>query len=196
MIWLPESPRWLLTRDKHEEAITVIAALRGKHRDSEEVKLQYSVIMDSIRASGHVGGNTPFKSLFTGGKTQHFRRMMLGSSSQLFQQIGGCNAVIYYLPILLEDSAGQTRFMSLILSGVAMIVYSMFATTSWFIIERVGRRNLFLIGTVGQCLSMVIAFACLIPGTTTAAKGTVFGKLSWEVWMMEVLIILQASLPS
>lgn len=65
--------------------------------------------------------------------------------------------------------------MALILSGVNMIVYALFATTSWFVIERVGRRKLFLIGTVGQCLSMVLAFACLIPGGPQAAKGAVVG---------------------
>ncbi|KAK4622139.1 Sugar transporter STL1 [Fulvia fulva] len=175
MVWLPESPRWLLTRDRHEEAETVIAALRALHREDDEVKLQLGLINDSIRASGHIGGNTPYSALFTGGKTQHFRRMMLGASSQLFQQVGGCNAVIYYLPILFEDSVGQSRTMSLILSGVNMIVYAIFATTSWFVIERVGRRKLFLIGTVGQCLSMVLAFACLIPGTPSAANGAVVG---------------------
>lgn len=175
MVWLPESPRWLLTRDRHEEAMTVISGLRGQPRDSEEVKLQAQLINDSIRASGHAGGNTPFSALFTGGKTQHFRRMMLGASSQFMQQVGGCNAVIYYLPILFQDSVGEGRTLALILSGVNMIVYALFATTSWFVIERVGRRNLFLIGTIGQCLSMVVAFACLIPGTEEPAKGAVVG---------------------
>jgi hypothetical protein len=60
-----------------------------------------------------------------------------------------------------------------------MVVYSIFATTSWFIIERAGRRNLFLIGTVGQCLSMVLVFACLIPGTTAAAKGAAVGLFTY-----------------
>ena len=56
-----------------------------------------------------------------------------------------------------------------------MIVYSIFATTSWFIIERAGRRKLFLIGSAGQCLSMVLVMACLIPGTESAAKGAAAG---------------------
>jgi hypothetical protein len=60
-----------------------------------------------------------------------------------------------------------------------MVVYAIFATTSWFVIERIGRRKLFLIGTVGQCLSMVLTFACLIPGTASAAKGAAVGFFTY-----------------
>lgn len=60
-----------------------------------------------------------------------------------------------------------------------MIVYAIFATVSWFIIERVGRRKLFLWGTVGQCLSMVLVFSCLIPGTPAAAKGAAVGLFTY-----------------
>lgn len=69
--------------------------------------------------------------------------------------------------------------MSLLLGGVNMVVYAIFATVSWFIIERAGRRNLFLWGTVGQCLSMVLVFACLIPGTPSAAKGAAVGLFTY-----------------
>ncbi|PMD66660.1 uncharacterized protein K444DRAFT_639735 [Hyaloscypha bicolor E] len=152
--FLPESPRWLLTKDRHEEGINVIAALSGLETTDPETQLQHSLIIDSIKASGHSGGKTPMSALFTGGKTQHFRRMLLGSSSQFFQQLGGC---------------------------VNMIVYAIFATVSWFIIERAGRRKLFLVGTVGQCLSMVLVFACLIPngGKGPSAKGAGVGLFTY-----------------
>nr|AYF55694.1 hexose transporter [Shiraia sp. slf14] len=179
MVWLPESPRWLLTKDRHEDAAKVIAALRGHAIDDEETRFESHIIMDSIRASGHKGGITPFSALFTNGKTQHFRRMMLGASSQLMQQIGGCNAVIYYFPLLFENSIGATHELSLLLGGVNMIVYAIFATTSWFIIERTGRRKLFLIGTLGQGLSMVLVFGALIPGTSSAAKGAAVGLFTY-----------------
>lgn len=177
--FLPESPRWLLTKDRHEDGINVIAALSGLETTDPDVQLQHSLIVDSIRASGHAGGKTPFSALFTGGKTQHFRRMMLGASSQFFQQLGGCNAVIYYFPILFQSSIGTSHNLALLLGGVNMIVYAIFATVSWFIIERAGRRKLFLYGTVGQCLSMVIVFACLIPGTPSAAKGAALGLFTY-----------------
>jgi sugar porter (SP) family MFS transporter len=177
--WLPESPRWLLTKDRSDEATKVIAALRGLAIDDEKTTLEINVIVDGIHASGHKGGITPFSALFTGGKTQHFRRMMLGASSQLFQQIGGCNAVIYFFPLLFQRSIGTSKHMSLLLGGINMIVYSIFATTSWFIIERTGRRKLFLIGTIGQCLSMVLVFACLIPNNPQTAKGAAVGLFTF-----------------
>ncbi|CZT49703.1 related to sugar transport protein STL1 [Rhynchosporium secalis] len=179
--FLPESPRWLIMRDRHEDAIDVIAALSGLETTDSDVALQHSLIMDGIKASGHAGGDVPYSALFTNGKTQHFRRLLLGSSSQFFQQLGGCNAVIYYFPILFQSAIGVSHNLALLLGGVNMIVYSIFATTSWFIIERAGRRQLFLWGTVGQCLSMVLVFACLIPddGKGPSAKGAGVGLFTY-----------------
>ncbi|KAI1153371.1 general substrate transporter [Nemania diffusa] len=180
MFWLPESPRWLLTHERYEDANNVIAAIRGYEVDSQETAFERGIILDSIRASGVFGGkSTPYKALFTNGKTQHFRRMLLGASSQFMQQVGGCNAVIYFFPILCETfiTPGDHN-MALLLGGVNAIVYAIFvchspqATVSWFLIERVGRRKLFLWGTVGQGLSMVLAFSALIPQTQSAAIGT------------------------
>ena len=180
MIFLPESPRWLLSHDRVAEADRVIAAIRGFEEDGADTRLERDLIVDSLRAAGGADRrSTPLRALVTGGKTQHLRRMLLGASSQFMQQLGGCNAVIYFNPILFEESIGVDHRTSLLLGGVNMIVYALFATTSWFVIERVGRRRLFLIGSVGQCLSMLLTFACLVPGQASAAKGAAVGLFTY-----------------
>ncbi|KAI1150373.1 general substrate transporter [Nemania diffusa] len=176
---LPESPRWLLSHDRVDEATTILAALNGESRSDPQLKTQLGNLRNAIRASGQLDNKTKFADLFTGGPTQHFRRMLLGFSSQMMQQLSGCNAVIYYFPILFEKAIGTTQNTALLLGGVNQIVYALFATTSWFAVERVGRRKLYLIGTVGQCLSMVLTFAALIPGTAAAAKGAAVGLFTY-----------------
>jgi MFS family permease len=152
MISLPESPRWLLTHHREEEAATVMAGLNGLPRDDPEVTMQMNVIKEAIRASGG-GGKTKTKAITTNGKSQHLRRMLLGASSQMMQQLSGCNAVIYYFPILCQSALGTDHSLALLLGGVNMVVYAIFATTSYFFVERVGRRKLFLIGEFDAILS-------------------------------------------
>ncbi|KAJ9403145.1 hypothetical protein DTO045G8_9114 [Paecilomyces variotii] len=179
MYFLPDSPRWLFLRGKYDEGERVIAALGGVEPSDKLVQVEKATILDSLRASGVGGKSTPLSAVFTSGKTQHLRRMLLGASGQFMQQVGGCNAVIYYFPILFEESIGENHNMALLMGGINMIVYSIFATTSWFLIERVGRRKLFLIGAAGQSLSMVITFACLINDTTGNAKGAAVGLFTF-----------------
>lgn len=179
MMRLPESPRWLLSHGRHDDAVTVLAALQDKQRHHDDVQSQMTFILDAIKASGADSGVTPIKEVFTNGKSQHLRRMLLGAGSQCMQQLSGCNAVIYYFPILFQTSIGTSANLALLLGGVNMIVYAIFAMTSFLAVEKVGRRKLFFIGTIGQMLSMVIVFACLVPNTTQDAKGAGVGLFTY-----------------
>ncbi|KAI1266408.1 general substrate transporter [Xylariaceae sp. FL1019] len=179
MINLPESPRWLLSHDRVDEATTILAALNNESRTDPNLKTELAHLREAIRASGQLDNKTKFSDLLTGGPTQHLRRMLLGASSQMMQQLSGCNAVIYYFPILFQASIGTSKNLALLLGGVNQVVYALFATTSWYFVERVGRRKLYLIGTVGQCLSMVLVFGALLPGTASAAKGAGVGLFTY-----------------
>ncbi|CAK7905939.1 high-affinity glucose transporter 1 [[Candida] anglica] len=169
---LPESPRWLLTQHKEAEALAVMAALNGSTIEDPETIAQKEAIYESIRQNSQKVTN---RELLDRGRSKNLRRTLIGASAQIFQQLGGCNAVIYYAPVLYEQSLGMTRLMSMILSGVTIIVYALFALSSFWLVEKVGRRPLFLWGAVGQCVSMVITFGCLIPDTKATANGAVLG---------------------
>lgn len=66
------------------------------------------------------------------------------------QQIGGANAVIYFAPVIFEQNLGLGRQLALILGGVNVTVYALAAFASYPLVERMGRRKLFLIGSAGQ----------------------------------------------
>lgn len=173
LVWfLPESPRWLISKGHLVEGQRVVAALEPGPFNSEAVILQTRVILDSCSGQTHAKK----KDLITNGPTQHFRRMLIGASSQFFQQIGGCNAVIYFSTPIFQDYLGLDRQLALILGAVLSTVYALSACISFPLVDRFGRRNLFFIGSIGQSLSMFLIMACLIPGTSSPAiNGSVVG---------------------
>ena len=89
--FLPESPRFLLSTGQNEEGQLVVASLMNQPVDSEITQQEKRVIVEALK-----GDNPRIRDVLTGGPSQHLRRTMIGASTQFFQQIGGCNAVIYF----------------------------------------------------------------------------------------------------
>ncbi|CAI7647443.1 unnamed protein product [Penicillium pancosmium] len=173
-LMLPESPRWFIMQGKDEEALQVMAQLNDSSPDAEDVLRDFNLMKADMKAAESQQASS-WKVLFTTGKTQEFQRMMIGCSGQFFQQFTGCNAAIYYSTLLFENNLHMENKMALIIGGVFATVYALATIPSFFMVEKVGRRNLFLIGFAGQGLSFIITMACLIDENTQNAKGAAVG---------------------
>ncbi|KAJ5318198.1 hypothetical protein PENANT_c088G03551 [Penicillium antarcticum] len=172
-LMLPESPRWFVMRGHDQEALQVLAQLNDSSVDAEDVLTDFNLMKADLKASE--GNKASWRELFKFGKTQEFQRMMIGCSGQFFQQFTGCNAAIYYSTLLFEQNLHMKHRLSLILGGVFATVYALATIPSFFMVEKVGRRNLFLIGFLGQGLSFIITMGCLISDNEQNAKGAVVG---------------------
>ncbi|KAK2776617.1 hypothetical protein FQN53_002560 [Emmonsiellopsis sp. PD_33] len=162
MIFLPESPRWLLLKDRQEEALAVLARLEGKDVsiDDPAVLAMHKNIVATIKEEREA--HVPAKDvLMFRDETQNLRRLLLSCGTQLMQQFSGVNALGYYLPTLLQQSVGFNQQMARLLSACNSTSYLGAAIACIFIIDLVGRRKLMLYGSVTAGTCYLIAAVCL-----------------------------------
>jgi MFS family permease len=161
LLWLPESPRWLVEHGDHEESRAVIARLTGKDipLDHHEVTRLHQHIQEAIELES-AGGPFKYRELFTGGKIQNFRRILLCIAVDGFSQLSGINLITYYAPVIFQ-SIGLSRDLALLVAGFNATEYLLASCIPIWIIERVGRRQLMLTGSIGQALSMMVLAICV-----------------------------------
>ncbi|KAL4802013.1 general substrate transporter [Aspergillus unguis] len=187
-IVLPDSPRWFIMRGHYKEATHVLGKLKALNPDSDGVLTEFNFMKADVEMTKATQAS--WKVIFTGGKTQEFQRMLLGCAGQFFQQFTGCNAAIYYSTLLFEQNLNLEKRLALVMGGVFSTVYALATIPSFFMIEKVGRRKLFLIGFLGQGLSFVITFACLIKDTPENSKGAIVGIFLFIVFFAFTLLPL------
>ncbi|OLN93220.1 Sugar transporter STL1-like protein 9 [Colletotrichum chlorophyti] len=151
-VWnLPESPRWLILKNRHEEAKEVIAAIADKPLDDEYVVKEYQVIQEATEEMS----KGSFADLFTMDKNRNLHRTLIAYVNQMFQQICGINLITYYAAVI-YSGLGMSRFMSHLLAALNGTEYFIASWPAVFLVERVGRRKLMLFGAVGQAITMAI----------------------------------------
>lgn len=135
--WVPESPRWLLLRQNNIAA--AVATLKIINPTGYEADIV------TIRQLQQQTSGLPEERLFSG---KYRIPIMLAVLFAVFNQVSGINAIIYYAPRIFEMSGMGTG--SSLLSTVGLgIVNFIFTLTAIRFIDRIGRRQLMLIGTVG-----------------------------------------------
>ena len=147
MFFVPKSPRWLFANDQKEQGLKALVSLYGE----EKAALEAEAITKSL-ANSNSDEKIKFKEIF---KPSLKIVLTIGVILGILQQITGINAIYYYATAIFKQTGIGTdaSFASGILLSFTTVVFTVIAM---FLIDKMGRRPLLLIGVGGIALSMLL----------------------------------------
>ncbi|MFJ4965718.1 D-xylose-proton symporter [Streptomyces sp. ADI96-02] len=183
---IPESPRYLISVGKREQARKVLTEVEGEHVDLD-------ARVDEIETAMHREHKSRFSDLM--GRGFLFLPIVwVGIGLSMFQQLVGINVAFYYSTTLWQ-SVGIDPTDSFLYSFTTSIVNIIGTVIAMVLVDRVGRRPLLLVGSTGMAIALAFeawAFsASLVDGKLPTVQGAValvaahvfvlFFALSWGV---------------
>ncbi|TVY15188.1 Lactose permease [Lachnellula arida] len=158
-IWfVPESPRWLISRGKNEKALRILAnAHAAGDKLDEVVQLEYAEIRGTLKLEQELEGNK-WSELWNKPGNRH--RLIVLISLGFFSQWSGNGLVSYYIHIVLDQIGLKESSIQLLINGVLQLVNIVVATGMCFFVDRLGRRLLFLVSTGGMFVVFLIWTIC------------------------------------
>jgi sugar porter (SP) family MFS transporter len=153
--FLPESPRYLAKTGKLSLAINSLAALRGMHQDDPELQQEMKDIEYIVEVEQREEGT--WSDVFKDGGVSGSTRVLIACVANALQQLTGSNVMSSFGPYIFQKSIGMTRHQALLVSGGLQVFFFVSSIIPWFIIDRVGRRRLFLFGSTGLALCMALS---------------------------------------
>lgn len=157
VISVPESPRWLITnRNDISKAQSILAKLGVSNTDAEVAS-----IINSYQHETSKGQTTIFSSKY---KTVMWLAFMVA----FFNQLSGINFILYYAPEILERAglaAKESLANSIAIGGTNLA----FTFIGLYLIDKLGRKTLLVIGSLGYIISLAMVAWCFYAhaGATT-----------------------------
>ncbi|QHT70684.1 sugar porter family MFS transporter [Rhodocytophaga rosea] len=155
LFFVPDSPRWLIQQGREGEGMSILAKINGEvvaQQDFQNIR----------RTLSHETGS--YKELFAPGMR---KALWIGLLLPLFSQFSGINAVIYYGPRILNDAgiSIDNALMSQIILGAANLLFTLIAVWK---VDQMGRRPLYLVGSMGATISLFLTGICFYTGATNS----------------------------
>ena len=161
MLFLPESPRWLAKYLHPEAARAVLVRIRG----TNNVDSEFRDIIGSLEQAEEHGRWADLLSPTVR------PALVVGIGLAIFQQITGINTVIYYAPTIVLAAGIPSASGAILATAVIGLTNVIMTIVAMWLIDRVGRRPLLLVGIAGMavCLGILGAAFRMQAETSTVA---------------------------
>ncbi|KAL6815298.1 general substrate transporter [Trichoderma sp. SZMC 28013] len=187
LIFLKESPRWLMKKQRQEEALRSLAYIRNESPDSMDVQKEMAEIRASIEEEMALTEGVTWKETL---KKGNWNRFALAFGIMFWQQFSGTNSIGYYAPEIFETVGVSSTNSSLFATGVYGTVKVVATAIFLFIgIDRWGRKRSLIGGAIWMATMMFIIGAVLATHPPDPKSSTVSSASIAMVVMIYLYVI-------
>ncbi|KAL5344191.1 hypothetical protein ACLOAV_010839 [Pseudogymnoascus australis] len=155
-LFLDESPRWLVDKERFEEAHKSIRSLHGNGQNQDFLDQELEDIKVSVMLERQANATT-WKFFFTNPVAR--KKLLLGCGVQFFTQTSGLNVVAYYGPRIYA-TLGIDVNTSLKIIGISGCLAVVYTSIALYFLDKVGRIKPLIVGAFG-CGSALLVTAVL-----------------------------------